>query len=97
VRFGRRRADQVGHLSLTGGWLKFRGAVDVSVAWTEVAAVQRAGCEIIILLDDSKRVLRFSCHSLEEAARASVLAQHLAGKSRADAADPAAARYHASL
>ncbi len=97
VRFGRRRADQVGHLSLTSGWLKFRGAVDLSVAWTEVAAVQRAGCEIIISLDDSKRVLRFSCHSLEEAARASVLAQHLAGRSRAGEADRAASRYHAAL
>ncbi len=79
VRFGRRRADQFGHLSLTSGWLKFRGALDVSVAWAEVADIQRAGRDVIVSLHDSKRVLRFSCHSESEAARAGVLAQHLAG------------------
>ena len=97
VRFGRRRADQFGHLSLTSGWLKFRGALDLSVAWTEVADVQRSGCEIIVSLHDSKRVFRFSCHSVGEAARAGVLARHLASTSGPRPTDSPAAPYHAAL
>ncbi len=97
VRFGRRRADQFGHLSLTSGWLKFRGALDISVAWTEVTDVQRAGREIIVSLHDSKRVLRFSCHSESEAARAGVLAQHLASISGQRQAESASGPYHAAL
>src|SRR3954463_14486665 len=69
VRFGRRRADQYGHLVLTSGWLKFRGTLDLSVTWSEVGQVQRAGRELIVSLDDSRRMLRFSCHSDEEAER----------------------------
>jgi hypothetical protein len=97
VRFGRRRADQFGHLSLTSGWLKFRGALDVSVAWTEVAAIQRAGREIIVSLHDSQRVLRFSCHSESEAARAGVLAQHLVSAAAPRTAEPAPGTIHATL
>ena len=78
VRFGRRRADQVGHLELTSGWMKFHGALELSVVWTEVAAVERAGHDIVVALVDSQRVLRFSCHALEEAARGAVVARHLA-------------------
>jgi hypothetical protein len=77
VRFGRRRSDQFGHLMMTSGWLKFRGALDVSVAWSEVSDVQRAGREVIVSLHDSRRVLRFACHSVGEAARAGVLARYL--------------------
>ncbi len=83
VRFGRRRSDQVGHLVLTAGWLKFRGALDVSVAWSEVARVGRDGRDIVVGLQDSRRVLRFSCHSVAEAARGGVIAEHLAGAARA--------------
>jgi hypothetical protein len=78
VRFGRRRSDQIGHLELTTGWVKFHGALDLSVVWTEVSAVERKGHDIIVALVDSRRVLRFSCHALEEAARGAVVAQHLA-------------------
>ena len=95
VRFGRRRSDQFGHLELTSGWLKFRGALDVSVAWTEVADVRRAGRDIIISLTDSKRVLRFSCNTIVEAARAGVLAQHLIAISSPRPSESAS--YHASL
>lgn len=77
VRFGRRRADQYGHLVLTRLWLKFRGALDMSVAWSEVASVERAGRDLIVSLHDSRRMLRFSCHTLEEAARAGVIAGEL--------------------
>jgi hypothetical protein len=85
VRFGRRRADQVGHLMLTSGRLLFRGALDVSVAWGEVSEVRRNGPEIVISLQGSARVLRFSCQSLKDAAAGGAIAGHLA---RADAPSP---------
>ena len=82
IRFGRRRADQYGHLMLTAGWLKFCGMQDMSVAWDEVADAQRAGREIVISFDGSRRLLRFGCHSEAEAARGVVIAQHLARSAR---------------
>jgi hypothetical protein len=97
VRFGRRRSDQFGHLSLTSGWMKFRGALDVSIAWSEVADVQRSGPDLIVTLHDSTRMLRFSCHSESEAARAGVLAQHLATGARTRDAGSPHAGYHAAL
>jgi hypothetical protein len=97
VRFGRRRSDQFGHLSLTSGWLKFRGALDVSVAWSEVADVQRAGADLIVSLHESTRMLRFSCHTYSEAARAGVLAQHLAIQSRPRGTDSPQAPCQAAL
>lgn len=78
VRFGRRRGDQIGHLELTSGWVKFHGALDLSIVWTEVADVERDGHDIIVSLVDSRRVLRFYCHALEEAAHGAVVARHLA-------------------
>src|SRR5262245_66576769 len=54
VRFGRRRADQYGHLVLTSGWLKFRGTIDVSVAWGEVADVQRARRELVVRSEERR-------------------------------------------
>ena len=89
VRFGRRRSDQYGHMVITSGWLKFRGTLDLSVTWSEVAQVQRLAREMIISLQDSRRLLRFSCHSEGEAARGAVIAQHLAQNARAHTADPA--------
>ena len=97
VRFGRRRSDQFGHLSLTSGWLKFRGTLDISVAWTEVADVKRAGRDMIVSLHDSKRVLRFSCNTMSEAARAGVLAQHLAALSGSGRTESTTDSYEASL
>ncbi len=96
VRFGRRRADQYGHLVLTAGWLKFRGTQDVSVAWDEVADVQRASREIVVSLEQSRRLLRFSCYSIAEAARGGVIAQHLARSARPHTVDIQAG-YHASV
>jgi hypothetical protein len=84
VRFGRRRADQVGHLLLSACCLQFRGALDVSVAWSEVATVRRDGREILVRLQDSTRTLRFSCPSHAEAARAGILAEHLARLAHGD-------------
>lgn len=78
ARFGRRRSDQFGRLVMTSGWLKFRGAQDVSLAWSEVSDVQRAGNELIVSLHEGKRVLRFACQDVSETARAGVMAQHLA-------------------
>ena len=95
VRFGRRRADQFGHLLLTSGWMKFLGSVDVSAAWGEIGSVRRDGRDIVVSLHDSRRVLRFSCHSLEEAAVGGVIADHLARAARSDAIGPPA--LHASV
>lgn len=88
VRFGRRRSDQYGHVVVTSGWLKFRGTLDLSLTWSEVAAVQRAGREIIVSLQDSRRLLRFSCHSEGEAARGALIAQQLAQNAHVHTADP---------
>jgi len=81
VRFGRRRSDQFGHLILSAGWLRFRGALDVSVAWSEVAHVRRDGREIVVSLRESRRMLRFSCQTFLEAARGGAIAEHLASAS----------------
>jgi hypothetical protein len=97
VRFGRRRADQYGHLVLTSGWLKFRGTVDVSVAWSEVADVQRARREVVVSLRDSRRLFRFSCHSETEAARGALIAQHLAQSAQPATADSETPFHHAAL
>ena len=97
VRFGRRRSDQFGHLSLTSGWLKFRGALDITVAWTEIAGVQRAGRDIIVSLHNSKRTFRFSCNEINEAARAGVLAQHLLATSGSRPTKSTTGSYEASL
>ena len=77
VRFGRRRADQIGHVELTSSWLKFHGALDMSVVWSEVAGVERDGRDILVSLMESRRVLRFCCHSAEEAARGTSVARYL--------------------
>jgi hypothetical protein len=82
VRFGRRRSDQFGHLVLTAAWLKFRGPLDVTVAWNEVSTVRRDGREIVVGLQDSRRVLRFSCQSFSEAATGGAIADHLARAGR---------------
>jgi len=84
VRFGRRRADQFGHLVLSDAGLRFRGAIDVHVNWSDVAAVARDKRDIVVTAHDSPRVLRFSCHSHEEAARGGVLAEHLARDQQAN-------------
>jgi hypothetical protein len=96
ARFGRRRSDNYGHLVLTAGWLKFRGTLDVSVGWSEVAEVQRTGRDIVVSLEASRRLLRFSCYSVAEAARGGVIAQHLTSSARPDAVDTQA-EYPASL
>jgi hypothetical protein len=88
ARFGRRRADQLGQVLLTDGWLKFRGMLDVSVAWSEVSHVERAGDEIILMLANSRRMLRFSFRTPGDAACAGVLAQYLAAGARAASAEP---------
>ena len=98
VRFGRRRADQYGHLLLTSGWLKFRGTLDLSVTWSEIADVQRIAREIVVSLQDSRRLLRFSCHSASEAARGALIAQQLAQNARMHTAESSVAfDQHAAL
>jgi hypothetical protein len=97
VRFGRRRSDQYGHLMLTGGWLKFRGTLDVSISWSEVTRVDRVSREVVVSLEDSRRLLRFSCHSESEAARGALLARHLARSARPYTAQTDSMLDHAAL
>ena len=97
VRFGRRRSDQYGHLLLTTGWLKFRGTADLSVTWTEVSAVRRSARDIVVSLHDSRRLLRFSCHSEDEALRGVLIAEHLAQSASAHPTDSPSASEHAAL
>lgn len=82
VRFGRRRADQIGHMELTSGWLKFHGALDVSIVWAEIAHVERLGRDILVSLVDSRRVLRFCCHTIGEAVRGAAVANYLVNAAR---------------
>lgn len=96
VRFGRRRSDHYGHLLLTSGWIKFRGALDSSVPWTDVADVQRSMRDIIVSLQDSRRVLRFACPSIDEAVRGTIIAQHLAAISHPASAEESRPQ-HAAL
>lgn len=97
VRFGRRRMDQYGHVVLTSGWLKCRGTIDVSVAWDEVGTVQRSGREMVVSLRDRRRLLRFSCHSEAEAARGSLIAEHLAQSAERATAESDTSFHHAAL
>lgn len=97
VRFGRRRADQYGHLVLTSGWLKFRGTIDVSVTWGEVAQVQRARREIVVSLRDSRRIFRFSCHSDGEAVCGVLIAEYLAQSAQQATTEPDTSFHHAAL
>lgn len=97
VRYGRRRVDQYGHVVLTTGWLKFRGTIDVSVAWDEIRTVQRTGRELVVSLRDSRRLLRFSCHSDGEAARGALIAEHLAQSAEEATAESDTSLHHAAL
>jgi hypothetical protein len=80
VRCGRRGADRIGHLELTSDWLKFCGPSDVNVTWTEIAGIERVGREIVVSLVNSRRLLRFACQTLNEAARGAVIARYLAAR-----------------
>ncbi|MBI3048808.1 MAG: hypothetical protein HYY76_10920 [Acidobacteria bacterium] len=71
------RTDQCGHLELTSERLRFHGALDVSVAWSEVAAVERVSPELVVSLATSPRVLRFSCYAAPEAARGLLIVRRL--------------------
>jgi hypothetical protein len=97
VRFGRRRVDQYGHVVLTSGWLKFRGTVDLSAAWDEIAHVQRHGREMVVSLRDSRRLLRFSCHCEGEATRGVLIAEYLAQSAQAATAESGAPFHYAAL
>jgi hypothetical protein len=77
ARLGRRRSDQFGQLMMTADRLTFHGPTDLSVGWTEVVDVERAGADLIVTLADRSRSLRFSCDSVEHAARGGVIAEHL--------------------
>jgi hypothetical protein len=77
VRFGRRRSDEFGQLMMTPAHVSFHGTTDVSVAWSDVTGVQRAGGDLILTLANGRPCLRFACDSVDQAARAGVIADHL--------------------
>ena len=87
VRFGRRRLDHVGHLLLTAEAIRFRGAVDVSLAWGDVESVRRDDREIVVSLQQRRWTLRFWCHSYAEATVGVVIANHLRRTVTASATD----------
>jgi hypothetical protein len=89
VRFGRRRTDQVGHLRFSNGWLHFRGTVDLSVSWSEIARVDHAGEDLVVSLQGTQRTLRFSCQSVDDAQRACVTAAHLTALAQSEPLQPA--------
>ena len=97
VRFGRRRVDQYGHLVLTSGWLKFRGSLDVSVAWSEVGGVERAGTDLSGSRTARRRMRRCSTPAAAAAVRGGVIAQHLVRASRPDAPEERAPLYVAAM
>ena len=68
----------MGHLVMTTSWLKFRGTVDVSVSWTDVADVQHAESDVVVSMRDNHRLLRFACRDADEALRGATIARHLA-------------------
>jgi hypothetical protein len=60
--------------------------------------VRRAARDIVVSLQDSRRLLRFSCHSESEALRGVLIAEHLAQSASVSPADSSAAPdHHASL
>ena len=73
---------------MSSAWLKFRGTVEWSVAWGEVARVESTDDQLVVSLHDTRRILRFGCHGSDEARRGSVVASHLAALAQADACDP---------
>ena len=84
VRFGRRKTDQVGHLQLTTQCLKFHGALDVGISWSEVAGVEQRGREIVVALHGTRRTLLFWCQTDADALRGHVVANHLATLAHAE-------------
>lgn len=83
VRFGRRKTDQVGHLLLTTAGLLFRGTIEMSLAWTEVSHVERNGRQLRVSRAGTQRLLCFCCQTDDEAARAAIVANHLAALAQA--------------
>ena len=49
----------------------------MSVAWSEVTSVHRDVRDIVAFLADSRRELRFGCHSYDEALRGTCVARSL--------------------
>jgi hypothetical protein len=96
ARLGRRRSDQYGQMLLTTRWLKFAGTADLSVAWTQVDEVQRAGDDLVITTAD-RRPLRFAFNTVEDAARAGVIGGHLRDLAQADASADARSSFSAML
>jgi hypothetical protein len=77
VRCGRRRHDEIGHLELTNHRLRFHGTIDVNLAWSDVARIDRDEREMVVSLRERRRQFRFSFHTPEEARQGTELARQL--------------------
>ncbi len=77
VRCGRRRHDEVGHLELTNFRLRIHAAVDVNIAWGDVAGIEHADREMVVSIRDRRQTYRFCFHTSEEANQVTVLARSL--------------------
>ena len=77
VRCGRRRHDEVGHLEITNLRLRIRAAIDVNIAWGDVAGIEHADRDMVVSIRDRRRKYRFCFHTGEEANQVTLLARSL--------------------
>lgn len=66
---------------MTSRRLRFHGAIDANVAWSDIAGIERAGRDVIVSLREQRRLYRFCCHTVSEAVQGAVVARHLASLS----------------
>ena len=77
VRCGRRRHDEVGHLELTNLRLRIHAAIDVNIAWNDVAGIEHADRDMVVSIRDRRQKYRFCFHTCEEATQVTLLARSL--------------------
>ncbi len=77
VRCGRRRHDEVGRLEITNFRLRIHSAVDINIAWGDVAGIESADREIVVSIRDRRQKYRFCFHTPEEANQVALLARAL--------------------
>ena len=77
VRSGRRRHDLIGHLDMTNLRLRFHAAIDINVAWDDVAGIERVDRDLIVSVGDRPRRFRFCFHTAEEADQGALVARSI--------------------
>ncbi len=79
VRSGRRRHDQIGHVEMTNVRLRFHGAIDINVAWDEVAGIERVERDLVVSVAGRRQQLRFCFYTTEEADQGALIARSMWG------------------